>query len=152
MLRGQIQPLAININGYHCRPARCRDLHSESPDAAHAGEYSHVVRTKLRPADGLVRGRDRIRHNGERRQRNSVGQLLRYRTEPTTGNDHVRGKTAVAIVARHELLAANGCAPRFAGRTLATGNHGRDDYGLPLPTGDSLPRRDHATNDFMSQH
>ena len=64
----------------------------------------------------------------------------------------MRGETAVAVVAGHELLAADGRAPCFARWTLATWNHSRDDHGLSLPMGDFLTGRDHPTDDFMPEY
>ncbi len=152
MPRRQIKPLAINVYGHHRRSKRRCDLYSKSSDAAHTSEYGNIIGAKLCPADGLKRSCHRIRNNRERGQRNPIWQFVRHGAKPVAGNHHMCGKAAIAVIAGHKLLAADGGASRLAGRALATRNHRGNDHGPPQPLDDTIPRRDHPTGDFVSEH
>jgi len=64
----------------------------------------------------------------------------------------VRGKAAVAIVTRHELLATDRRSARLASRAHSAGNHSRNNHGSPQPGTRILARSDDPAGDFVSQN
>jgi hypothetical protein len=64
----------------------------------------------------------------------------------------VGGEAAIAVIAGHELAAADGWPASKARRTFAAGNHRGNDHGLVQPTCDVVPGGNHATGDLVAQH
>jgi hypothetical protein len=63
----------------------------------------------------------------------------------------MRSKTAIAIIARHELLATNRSAPRSAGRTRPARNDSGDNHRPSKPSGSVFSRGDNPPGNFMSE-
>jgi hypothetical protein len=61
----------------------------------------------------------------------------------------VRCETSIAIVAGHELIAADGGPSRLAGKTRAARYDCRNDHRAPEPICGFVPRRYHAPADLM---
>jgi hypothetical protein len=62
------------------------------------------------------------------------------------------GKSAVAVIARHELVSANGRAAPLAGGTLSARNDRRYDHKPSYPLTGMIASRDDAPANFVSQN
>ena len=61
-------------------------------------------------------------------------------------------KPAIAVVARHELITADGGPLRSTCRTDATRNHRRNNDAAPDPTRGIVTRGNNPSADFVAEH
>ena len=61
-------------------------------------------------------------------------------------------ETSVAIIPRHELLAADGGPPSPASRTYAARNYRRDNHRLSQPICHFFTDRNNASGNFVSKN
>lgn len=63
----------------------------------------------------------------------------------------MRRKAAIAIIARHELLATNRSSPRSARRTRPARNDSGNNHRLSKPGGSFFSRGNNPPGNFMSE-
>jgi hypothetical protein len=156
VLAGEGEPLGVDVDRDDLGPERRRDLHAEPAYAAGADEHREVAVLHVRAQDRLIRSRDRVGDHREHpqleavrvaRPRGEVGHLA----EAVRGDAHVRGETAVHVVAGEHLLAADRAAPRPAGAADAARDHGRDDDAEAAPVLGPLAGRDDRAADLVAE-
>src|SRR5581483_727821 len=152
VLGSKLEFLIVNIHRNDGGAEGCRDLYAKSPYAADPDEHGDVLRTDAGAANGFPGsshgvGDDREKFGGDAR-----GEWFRNRTQSARRNADVGCEAAVAIVAGHELVAADGRPVRATSGASSTGDHGRNNDQAALPIVCLIAGSNYCSADLVSQH
>jgi len=116
-----------------------------------ADDHDEIVGRDSRARDRFIRRCHCISDDGEHVQCDALRQWLRHDAKAECRHSDVSREAAVTIIARHELLSADGRLACRAGLTSAARNDGRDNHGAANPFCDVVARGDDAACNLMPE-